>query len=915
MMLSFIELNALFDRLDTPEKGRRLVEKARKDAPVRDIQSHSGNVITWYYSKKMGRLMGTESRTVEFPAVMQYEHDPQVIEYYCQPCELDLLLPVEGKVKTSRLQHWPDFLMILEDQILIEEWREEGRLAKLAAKYPGRYVKEESGEWRYPAMEERLADMGITYRLRSANEHPRQYVSNLIFLSDYLSQDCPPVEQEKIDMLNGFISEEGVVTVAKLIEYGKCNERIPVDVVGDPPAGLEEYITADDIYKAIADEHIAFDTMNDDIADTHRARVYRDKTMLAFYQRIESAGSMDEPCRLDASFVIGTEVDYDGNTYKIALVGEKSVMLSTDDGTTELSLEAMERQYAAGKLVVRSSPSRNAEDEPPVSVSPKEMDKALKKGRQLEYEKTTPSLVTLSKHTLRRLRKVVREAGERIIDQHLALVSNLKNSGNYLRKIPKKLQDAIESFIKKEVNTPTNINKAAAYKKFLDMCKARKLKPCSQTTFNKHVDKFISTRKRKGKRAFYHSQPIVWYLKLDESIHGVRPFQYVHMDHTPLDILLCSPRVKKSKWHVWLSLAMDAESRKVVGFYLSFEPPSYRSCMMVLRDIVRRQGRMPDMIIVDNGKEFKSREFRRVCSLYGCSIRYRPAGQPRHGSVMERLFGTTQSQLIHNLNGNTQLMKHVRMVTKSVRPENFVEWTLPALHGALDYYFEKLYGTENHPTHGQGPVQHFKERMVETGMRLHRLVRFDRRFLIETCPAPDARGTRRVDGQRGVKINHIWYWTNAFAKAGLHKAAVDVRIDPWDVRYVYALVGEEWHRCESKLVWRLRQYTVIELRYAFEELAKKHNVKKKDLTPERIAEWMKVMDAKNFDERLREQQSEARMVYQKLGMTTVEDPTVQMHIDSASAPVIMPSALTIDISTPSVNEPMANIEEEEYELF
>ena len=179
---------------------------------------------------------------------------------------------------------------------------------------------------------------------------------------------------------------------------------------------------------------------------------------------------------------------------------------------------------------------------------------------------------------------------------------------------------------------------------------------------------------------------------------------------------------KKSLGKAWLSLAIDAESRRVVGFYLSFEPPSYRSCMMVLRDIVRRNGRMPDMIVVDNGKEFKSREFKRVCKLYGCSIRYRPAGQPRHGSVMERLFGTTQSQLIHNLSGNTQLMKHVRTVTKSVNPNNFVEWTLPALHGALDFYFENLYGTENHPAHGEEPVKHFVSRMAETGMRLHRIV-------------------------------------------------------------------------------------------------------------------------------------------------------------------------------------------------
>ena len=89
MILSPIELNDLFDRLGTPAKGRRSVEKARKEAPVRDIQSNSSNVITWYSSKKMGRAIGTESRTCEFPAVVQFEHDPLVLEYYPQPCYLN----------------------------------------------------------------------------------------------------------------------------------------------------------------------------------------------------------------------------------------------------------------------------------------------------------------------------------------------------------------------------------------------------------------------------------------------------------------------------------------------------------------------------------------------------------------------------------------------------------------------------------------------------------------------------------------------------------------------------------------------------------------------------------------------------------------------------------------------------------
>lgn len=917
-MLSSIELNALFDRLGTPPAGRRLVEKARREAPVRDIQSHSGNVITWYSSRKMGRAVGTESRTVEFPAAVQYEHDALVLEYYPQPCELDLILPSDKRTRSSRTQHIPDFLIIRTDQILIEEWREEKRLEKLAAKYPDRFIKEEDG-WRFPAVEEYLAAMGITYRLRSADEHPRQYVSNLIFLSDYLSPSCPPVEQSKIGILQGILAEKGVVTLSELLQYPAHNNVSPTNTVEASIVDFSGAITSDDVYKAIADGHMAFDLMNDDISETYRARIYRDETMLAFYQRIESSRDSDEPCRLDVSFEVGTEVDYDGKTYRIALVGRKSVMLQADDGTTELSLEVLEKQYAAGKLTVRSFERHPSEPEDTAAISPEHMEKALERARQLEYADTSPELVIVSRRTLQRLRKAMREAGESAIEQHLALVPKFNQSGNWNRKIPQILIAKIESFVKEEFNTPINIDKGTAYKKFLDACQVAGLKPCSSKTFNKEIDRLASVRKRKGKRFAYQTQPIVWYLKLNEPIHGVRPFQYIHIDHTPLEILLCSPRMKTSKWHVWLSLAIDAESRRVVGFYLSFEPPSYRSCMMVLRDIVRRHGRMPDMLVVDNGKEFKSREFKRVCNLYGCSIRYRPAGQPRHGSVMERLFGTTESQLIHNLSGNTQLMKHVRMVTKSVNPRNFVEWTLPALHGALDYYFEELYGTENHPAHGEAPVEHFTARMAETGMRLHRIVRFDRRFLIETCPAPNAGGTRVVDGQRGVKINHIWYWTNAFAGAGLDGRAVDVRIDPWDVRYVYALVGGKWIRCESKLAWRLRQYTVIELRYAFEELAKEHNINKKDLTPERVAEWMKVLDARNFDDRLREQQHEARLVYERLGMATVESPIPQalppVTIEPTRVPMVRSTSIGTDLLLLSGNETTVVIEEEEYELF
>jgi putative transposase len=303
----------------------------------------------------------------------------------------------------------------------------------------------------------------------------------------------------------------------------------------------------------------------------------------------------------------------------------------------------------------------------------------------------------------------------------------------------------VSDVIKNVFNTATAPTRKKAYRHFVAQCHESLLRPCSYAAFCAEARRLGSTVARFGKRIAYQLEPIVWYLIATEAIHGVRPFEYVHIDHTELDLVVIDAYNKKSLGKAWLTLAIDAESRAIVGFYLTFEQPSYRSFMMVLRDIVRRHGRLPGSFIVDNGKEFHSEDFKRVCALLGIHVKFRPAGKPRHGSVMERVFRTTNQQFIHNLAGNTKLMRHVRMVTKSVHPTQFASWTLAALAAGLDYYFGTLYGTEPHPAHGDGPDAHLRRRLSETGLRLNRLARLSRTFLIETCPMVDRKGTRVVD--------------------------------------------------------------------------------------------------------------------------------------------------------------------------
>lgn len=858
-MLGLVELRHLFDHLGTPIAGQKLVEEARRTAPVRKVQSNSNNVITRFASRKMARLVDTESRTVEYPAAVMYEHDLKVLEYYAQPMYLDLKWQGPNDQRPSRIQHTPDFLLIRKDGFWVEEWREEERLLNLNIKNPDRFFKDQSG-WRFPAIEEHLRNLGISYRLRSANEHPRTFIQNLVFLSDYLDPTCPAVEEARLAVIQSHFQDQAALPLLHLLDRGRSPEPGKIGVGG---------FTSDDVYKAIADGNLRFDLREDLLSDTHRVMVYRDQPAMELGRGFgEIKSNTEHPLRRrDVSIDPGCQVDYDGVTYTVVRVGAKTATLQGQGSTFDHEVSALVDKHQRGLLtihaVIDAALTIGAVFD---QLPPKRVDEILDRLKWLEMADADPALVPRSKRTLQRYRSMVRNAGGHAMDQRVALASRVGERGNRERKIPQRLIELVAQVARDHYNTARNMNKTTAYKYFQKACEQEIIQPCSMNTFNKELERHKAVLLRKGKRVAYQEEAIVWYLNLTEPVHGVRPFQYVHIDHTQLDVLMVGAESRKVLGKPWLTLAVDAESREIAGFYLSFEAPSYRSCMMVVRDMVRRYGQMPAMLVLDNGKEFHSRALSRVCELYGCSLRYRPGGKPRYGSVMERMFGTTNTQFIHQLEGNTQLMKAARSVTKAVLPENFAAWTLAHFHGALEQFFN-LYGSSLHPAHGEPPADHFKHRMAETGERQHRLVRYDEVFRIETCPSPADSPTRRVDGKRGVKIRHLFFWNDVFTRPDLTKQEVEVRVDPWDPGTAFALVKGQWVACRSKLQPTLSRYTEVERRYLFEELAKKMGGRIGSLSPHRLAEWLQILEPKNFDSKLSEQQGDGKAIYGSLGMT------------------------------------------------
>ena len=75
--------------------------------------------------------------------------------------------------------------------------------------------------------------------------------------------------------------------------------------------------------------------------------------------------------------------------------------------------------------------------------------------------------------------------------------------------------------------------------------------------------------------------------------------------------------------------------------------------MTILRECVRRHHRFPQTIVVDGGY---SLYFDSLLAAQECAKRVRMM-KSRFGSVIERLFGVSDQQFVHNLQGNTQITK------------------------------------------------------------------------------------------------------------------------------------------------------------------------------------------------------------------------------------------------------------------
>lgn len=804
------------------------IRRLREQTPNRRPQGRN-NVKGFYSSTKMKMAMHFESHTNELPTILEFEYDPAIGEYYSQTGQLKLTYPDRSGKMTGCL-HTPDLFRITETGAGWVECKTEQQLRVLMERMPNRYVRAEDGSWSSPPAEAAAKALGLTYEIRTRAEPSQQILSrNYSFIDDYFRRSYPEPDPKVVSAVHSAVIEHQGISLAQLLR------------------DLEHKVTPDDLHYLIGRGDFYADLSKVLFIQPHKFQVFSD---------LQAAQIADATSRVVARPIAGQPVVQITPTAKVVIDSAVHTIVDADNDTITLrSDNTTERKYykrvdferlaASGKIVGFAAPDATAIEIDRRLAAASPADKAVAVSR---WQTIEPYLTPTKGRKLRRLNRTqrrwltnFRKSQDLYGNGFIALIPK-KRSGNTYTKIEPEVRELMIEVITTILESKKNPTSSFAFGKLRLACEEKgfvcpSMKAFRQCANSRSTEERVT--KTLGPRSGKKLRKFIYFLDATSPVHGDRPWEIVHIDHTQLDIELVCSETGVNLGRPWLTLMVDAFTRRILAISVSFASPNILSCMRVIRECVRRHNRLPHIFVIDNGREFESIYFEALLANFSLHKKSRPSGHPRFGAVCERLFGTVNTEFIHNLIGNTKHMKNARMVTKSFNPKLSAIWTLENLTEGLAEFCFEVYDNSKHPSHTLTPRVAYENGMKLSGERKHTLIPYNTTLEILTMPTNKS-GFAKVHNQKGVHLNYLDYWCKEFASIKLHGELVPVRFDPDNIAIAYAFVDGEWRQCISRNAYVFLQSSVSSIKAAAKELLQRNSkhAKGRQVTARQVADFM-----------------------------------------------------------------------------
>jgi len=279
------------------------------------------------------------------------------------------------------------------------------------------------------------------------------------------------------------------------------------------------------------------------------------------------------------------------------------------------------------------------------------------------------------------------------------------------------------------------------------------------------------------------------------------PLGEVEVDHTSLDVMVIDPKTRQTLGRPWLTVLLDRYSRAILGFSLSFHPPSWPSVMEALRisvmpktEILSELGGItsswdcfgtPDTLFCDNGKEFHSTSMQATEAALGMKIIYLPRRKPWLKGKVERWFSTLEEQVVHRVPGTTFSNVIERGVYAS---EKLAVMTIDQLKWVVTKWTVDIYQQDIHSATGESPADRWRRGIELCGQKLPPPKELIVPLVGMVVPRSLSREGVRFKGLRW-NSNEFSALRNRMGEASDRKGGASevlIRIDPMDLSVAYA---------------------------------------------------------------------------------------------------------------------------------
>ena len=838
-MLKNEELLSRFFDLDIPLEGRDVVEKIRASDPVRRVGGGGFNVACRYPSRKMGCVIQAESHKNELPWVYLWDHDQETDEFYDQPSQIKLeYINTAGK-RSSHLAT-PDYFLIQKSWIGWVECKTEDELIKREAAGQKLYIKNSDGSWSCPAGGEFARQFGLGFKVLSSKAIDWPLTRNIAFLSDYLDTSYPDPDDAQVRLIKQCFEGQRWICLEDLLTH--------------------EGVIADCVFTLIARSQLFFDIDDEFLSEAWRTKICESRLNLEAYIGFKKSQSQTTVSAIPAlQIAVGAQFLWDGKPWKILNVGDTELTLIDETKTVStLNHEVFEGLVQNGGIQSCAT-NADASDDLALDIVNKASPKDIEIATRRHHILVGGDIEGISARTLRYWKRKQKNAEMIFGNGFSGLIPRVSARGNRTRKVLPEVIDLMDQVIRDYVMTSDDIPRQISYGTLRNLCKGRNLIPPSSKTFYAQIrrnSEYELIRTRKGDRAAYEIVPEYWVIDQSTPVHGERAFEVGHIDHTQIDLQMSSTKSGANCGKAWLTILFDAYTREVLGAYLTFDAPSYRSCMAVIMDALKRHNRIPKIIVVDNGSDFESSYFEGLLARLDRIKKSRPPAKSHFGSVMERFFGVANQQLIHSLAGNNKALQNPRSMSSSHDPRKLAVWTLARFTELFDNYAFHIYPNMIHSALGVSPKEMRIKSLARSGVRAHTLIPWSESVRMLCLPSTRT-GMAQIDNARGIKINGIVYHNDALRDPLLAKKSVDVRYDPFDVSKGYAYINGEWILCRSSYASKFSGKSEKEIRAISQEIRAINQLKEtgRNIKAEQVAAF--IDENKQSESVLRQQRKDA----------------------------------------------------------